>query len=304
MNIGSQERFTSDDTPKGIYTAHGGHVKVEAGGDIAVSGSRISSYDGGDVSVISEQGSVDAGAGAKGYFAVTTSQINPDTGLLDLRNDRFFGSGIMALTRPDSDTHVGNILVQARGDILANSGGILQLAFNHVDQSGARLDVTSLEGDIKAGQSGILGGNVSLNAPKGNIEGLVVAVGNLAIKADLGNVAVTALAGGSASVSAGDKVSGSIVSAGNSSVGGSTVDASVISTGGSASTSGNSSSAKVGGAFTAVAAPVATKVTETADKTVATKPIEDKSDDELLKKKKPIQLVKTVGRVTVILPKN
>ena len=301
MNVGSQDQFTSDDVPKGLYTAHGGHVNVQAGGDISVSGSRIASYDGGDVSVISDHGKVDAGEGAKGFFSVTTSQIDPVTGLLDIRNDRFFGSGIMALTRVDSAVKVGDVLVKAGQDIVANTGGILQLAFNQADQSSAKLDVMSLHGDIKAGQSGILGRNVSLDAPEGNIEGIVVAVGNLAIKADLGNVTVTALAGGTASVSAGDKVSGSIVSGGSSSVGGATVDASVISTGGTANTTGDSSSAKVG-AFNSVAAPTATKVTESADKTVA-KAAEEKSDEDELKKKKPVQLTKRVSRVTVILPK-
>ena len=300
MNVGSQEQFTSDDVPKGIYTAHGGNVDVHAGGDISVSGSRIASYDGGDVSVISDHGKVDAGEGAKGFFSVTTSQIDPVTGLLDIRNDRFFGSGVMALTRVDSAVKVGDILVQAGQDIVANTGGILQLAFNQADQSRARLDVISLHGDIKAGQSGILGRNVTLHAPDGNVEGIVVAEGNVHIDASK-NVNVTALAGGTANVTAGDKVTGSIVSGGSSSVGGATVDASVISTGGIANTTGDSSSAKVG-AFSSVAAPAVTKVTESADKTVA-KAAEEKSDEDELKKKKPVQLTKRVSRVTVILPK-
>src|SRR5262249_1193739 len=44
LNIGSQDQFTSDDTPKGIYTGHGGDVTVEAGGDISISGSRGATY--------------------------------------------------------------------------------------------------------------------------------------------------------------------------------------------------------------------------------------------------------------------
>jgi hypothetical protein len=62
LNIGSQEQFTSDDTPKGIYTGHGGNVSVRAAGNINLNGSRIASYDGGDLDVTSDNGDVDAGA--------------------------------------------------------------------------------------------------------------------------------------------------------------------------------------------------------------------------------------------------
>jgi filamentous hemagglutinin family protein len=303
MNVGSQEQFTSDDTPKGIYTGHGGDVTVRAKGDVSVTGSRIASYDGGDVTVISELGTVDAGQGAKGFFGVTTSQLDPSTGKLGIRNDKFFGSGIMALTRTDSEAKVGNIVVRANQDISANSGGILQLAFNQVDQTGASVTLDA-GGSILANQSGVLGGNVNLRASK-DIQGIVVANQNIIIDARQ-SVSVTALAGGSATVTAGDKVSGSIVSAGSSSVSGSEVSASVISTGGSASTSGDTSSAKVG-AFAGVSAPTTTKVTEETSKTVASTSSDASEDDELKKKQKSNTVLPTLsrstGRVTVILPK-
>ena len=95
VNVGSQQQFTSDDTPKGIYSAHGGNVSVTAFGNIEVNGSRIASYDGGDVFVESKTGFVDAGAGAKGFFFVP--RTDPNTGAVD--QDRFFGSGILALAR-------------------------------------------------------------------------------------------------------------------------------------------------------------------------------------------------------------
>src|SRR6185295_18277675 len=81
MDVGSTEQFTSDDTPKGIYTGHGGHVNVEAYGDIDINGSRIATYDGGDISVISDHGTIDAGSGGKGFFNVTTTQLDPLSGL-------------------------------------------------------------------------------------------------------------------------------------------------------------------------------------------------------------------------------
>jgi filamentous hemagglutinin family protein len=300
MNVGSQDSYTSDNTPKGIYTAHGGSVSVQAAGDVSIDGSRIASYDGGDVSVVSTSGNVDAGAGAKGFFGVTTSQWNPLTGQLELRTDRFFGSGIMALTRTDGDAQVGNISIHAGGDILANSGGVLQLAFNNADQSGAMVNLDA-GGSIRASHSGVLGRNVAL-AAGGSIEGLVVAAENVSISAQQ-NVTVTALAGGSASVSAGESVTGTIVGGGNVSVAGSSVSASVISTGGSTATSGDASGAATG-AFNGVSSSTAQKSTDSADKTLAANDSTTLQEDE--KKKRdagsgPV-LARPVGRVTVILP--
>jgi filamentous hemagglutinin family protein len=302
IQVGSQESFTSDDTPKGIYTAHGGSVSVQALGDIDVNGSRIASYDGGDVSVISLNGNVDAGAGARGFFSVTTSEWDPITQTVDIRNDRFFGSGIMALTRSDSDTRVGNITVRAGGDILANAGGIIQLAFNSYDQSAAGMELYAGR-DIIADQSGILGHVRSINAG-GNVVGKIVSTGNNPVSIQLGgNFIGTVLSSGSVSMNAGGTIAGSIVGAGNVNVSGSEITASVISTGGNANTSGNTAGSTVG-AFTSVAAPTAQKSVEAADKTVAsdTTSLANAEDDKKKRAsaKGPV-LVRRVGRVTVLL---
>ncbi len=303
IDVGSQERFTSDDTPKGIYSVRGGNVSVTAHGNIEVNGSRIASYDGGDVTVISETGFVDAGGGAKGFFYLPRVEVDPTTGeiLKDTPPDKLFGSGILALTSPatpDSTVKVGNIRIKAAEDISANAGGILQIAFNHADQSSAHVDLTAGR-DIIANQSGVLGGSVNLKAG-GNIEGLVVARQNIGIEGR--NVSVTALASGGVSVKGSESVSGTIVGTGNVSVSGAEVSASVISTGGNASTSGDSAGAKVG-AFAQVSAPAAQQTTQDADKTVASKKFSTEEEDE--KKKRaaaaPV-LSKTTGRVTVILP--
>jgi filamentous hemagglutinin family protein len=303
IQVGSQDSITSDDTPKGIYTAHGGSVSVQAVGDIDVNGSRIASYDGGDVSVISLNGNVDAGAGARGFFSVTTSEWDPITHTVDIRNDRFFGSGIMALTRTDSDTRVGNITVRAGRDILANAGGIIQLAFNSYDQSAAFMELYAGR-DIIADQSGILGHVRSINAG-GNVVGKIVSTGNNPVSIQLGgNFIGTVLSSGSVSMNAGGTIAGSIVGAGNVNVSGSEITASVISTGGNANTSGNTAGSTVG-AFTSVAAPAAQKSVEAADKTVAADntSLANAEDDKKKRAsaKGPV-LVRRVGRVTVILP--
>jgi hypothetical protein len=298
LNIGSQGQFSSDDTPKGIYSAHGGNVTVTADGLINVNGSRIGTYDGGDVGVESVHGTVDAGGGARGSFTLTTQQLDSN-GQLEVRPDKFFGSGIVALTRPDSSALVGNINVKAHDDILASAGGILQLAFNGTDVSHAQVTLDAGH-DIVANQSGVLGANISLHAGN-DIIGLVVGSGNVAIHADV-SVSANVLGGGNVSVSGGQSVSGSIVGGGAVNVSGSEITASVTSTAGSASTSGDASGAKVGG-FQSAAAPVAQQTTtETEKKTVAAKT--DEEDEEQKKKRAaagPV-LSKTVGRVTVILP--
>jgi filamentous hemagglutinin len=268
-----------------------------------VSGSRIATYDGGDLTVVSDHGTIDAGSGAKGFFTVTTGQIDPTTGDFETRNDKFFGSGIMALTRTDSQTKVGDISIKAGGDISANSGGVLQLAFNQFDQSGAKVQLDA-GGSIRANQSGVLGGSVSLTA-KGSVEGVVVANRDVIIDARQ-SVSVTAVAGGTASVSAGGNVSGSIVGASGVSVAGSEVSAALISSHGSVAATGDTSGSKVG-AFNSVAAPTVQRVSDSADKTVAGETTAKLQEEEEGKKRvaqnKPA-LVRHVGRVTVILPKS
>jgi hypothetical protein len=354
--------FISDSTPRGIYTGFGGNVTVEADGAINVNGSRIATYNGGNVNVISGMpsangqpvnwsdvvvgsggllyvadatapqiiynkkpqvdannnpirgyvvtlsgGGVDAGDGAKGFFNlsaysdVVVSEVDGQPSVEVLYDPthpkQFFGSGILALTGASSDAHVGNINVASGGDISAGTGGILQLAFNKVDQSGAVLNLHAYAGDIDAGNSGVLGQNVTALADEGSVNGLFVAVGNATINAGQ-NVSVTALAGGSASVSGGGTVAGTVIGGTGVSVGGAEVTADAISTGGSVSgsTSGATS------AFAGVAAPAAQKTTDDTGAKAATAKSDLGGDDEDLKKRKPA-LAQKVSRVTVILPK-
>ena len=293
LNIGSQGQFSSDDTPKGIYTAHGGNVTVTADGSININGSRIATYDGGNVSVESKNGDVDAGGGARGTFTVSTLQLNAK-GNPEVRNDRFFGSGIVALTRTDSSSQVGNVTVKADRDILASAGGVLQLAFNGTDISQALVKLDAKR-DIVANQSGVLGANIDLNAGR-NIIGLVVGAGNVTIQA-VANVTANVLGGGAVSVSGGQSVIGNFVGGGNVTLAGeNTSGATAVSTG------GNTTGGQAGGVQTA-AAPVATQTTTENEKAAVTAKSDE--EDETAKKKRlansPV-LSKTTGRVTVILP--
>ena len=305
VDVGSQNNFTSDDTPKGIFTSSGGNVTVHAASDINVNGSRIATYDGGNISIVSEAGDINAGSGGLGSVLLFRTSIDPVTGLVKVNTTSIPGSGILATTLPGGTARLGNIALEAKdGSVIASKGGVLQLSFNGVKENdSATIDISAkghdsspTKGNIEAKDSGIIGGNVKLNAD-GNITGLIVAKQDITIDSK-GNVSVTALAGGNANVSGGS-ISGSTIVGGESvSANAATIsDSSLVSA--SVSSSGTQSGVQTGVGTTAAAA--ATKVSDDAEKTVAsTKKEEDEEDPK--KKKKPIQLARTSGRVTVILP--
>lgn len=330
IDVGTQQSAGASDTPRGIYTGHGGDVTVHAVGDVNVNGSRIASYNGGDVTVISDNGNVDAGSGGSGFFYVPANEIDPVTHEVTQVSDKFFGSGILALTASTGDATVGDITVQAGKDILAGASGILQLALNHyrpVNVAGllpgvmsdllttgkfknpvpnqgstkAKVTLTSQHGSILADNSGVLGQNLEASAPEGDIKGIFAAVADVNIHAQ-NSVSVTVVAGGTANVT-GQSVAGSIAASGDVTVSGSQISASVISTGGTA-TSGGSSVA--GNAFSGVAAPqTAQQTVESADKTVASQSLTSSDDDDTKRRAagKGPAIKHSIGRVTVILPK-
>ena len=295
VNVGSQEQFTSDDAPKGIYSAAGGNVSVKAVGDVNVSGSRIATFDGGNLAVASESGDVNAGVGGLGYIILSRTVIDPATGQQTTRNSLIPGSGIMATTLRDSQATVGDISVAAGKDIQANRGGILQFAFNNKGAQTAKIDLKAGR-NIEASNSGIIGGNVSLDA-KGNIDGLVVARNNISINSQQ-SVNVTALAGGGVAISASGNVSGSVVGGSSVSVSGSEVSAAMVST--SVSASGDTSGAKAGLPQN-TATRTESKVADDADKTAGASKSKDEDPEEKKRKTLP-RLARSVGRVTVILP--
>ncbi|MFN0067572.1 MAG: hypothetical protein ACKVYV_08040, partial [Limisphaerales bacterium] len=150
--VGSRD-FTADDrTARGIYTVDPSDVTVIARGDINVNGSRIAAYDGGDVTVRSLEGNIDAGAGGQGGVRVERLYVDPETREILTFAPTIRGSGILATTFPRSRNpaipaslnRVGDITVVApRGDILANAGGIVQLTLNGVLPGDATVTVNA-----------------------------------------------------------------------------------------------------------------------------------------------------------------
>jgi hypothetical protein len=317
ISVGSRNFSTGGQAARGIFTLDDSDVTVIARGNINVNGSRIAAYDGGNVLVRSLEGNVDAGTGGGGAATVQKVYVNPVTRQVLTDVETIPGSGILATTFPPSlnsafprsVTTVGDILVETpRGDIIASSGGIVQIPLNGI---GSSLGTVTLRagakdangnviyvGNIDASGSGVIGSSVKLDA-SGDIKGLVFARGNLDISAK-NNVNVTALAGGNAAVSAGDTISGTIIGIGSVAASGATVDAALLSQ--NVSTSGDASASQQGFAQGAAASSTSQSLASDDKAKEATSQKKDEEDD-LAKKQKPgPRIAKTTGRVTVILP--
>ena len=150
VNAGSSVFTVNSVSALGIYTCQG-DVSVIANGDININGSRIAAYDGGNVTVESLHGNIDAGTGANGYVAVKEFYVDPVSRQVFSTTEAIPGSGILATTFPSplpgstfpaQHNAVGNILVEApEGDITAGLGGIIQAPLNGVDSPYATVEV-------------------------------------------------------------------------------------------------------------------------------------------------------------------
>ena len=145
VNVGSADFNVITGNARGIYTTAQSDVTVIAGGDININGSRIAAYDGGNVTVESLNGDINAGTGAFGYVILNAFYVNPadPTHAVFTESPTIPGSGILATTFPARDASypaptvtVGNILVEApNGNVNADAGGIIQLPLNDSQKS-------------------------------------------------------------------------------------------------------------------------------------------------------------------------
>jgi filamentous hemagglutinin family protein len=329
VNAGSSDFTVTSDAARGIFTTGLGDVTVIANNDINVAGSRIAAYDGGNVTVESLEGNINAGSGGSGFVVLTAYYVDPTTGQVYTDSPTIPGSGILATTFPPRNAAypappdiVGNILVEApNGNVNASSGGIVQLALNGVNNASSIVEVLAglqLEDsggnpvtaadiangspvqvsggrNINANGSGVIGDTVTLDA-SGSITGVIFARDNIDLTAQQ-SVSVTALAQGTINVTSGGTVSGTIIGVGGVSASGSSIDANLESNNGvSGDTSGSKGLAPGTAANATSQAASASDASDTAAKSDTT------GDDDPLKKKKNITLARKVGRVTVLLP--
>jgi filamentous hemagglutinin family protein len=292
LNVGGQStKLGADTVAKGIFTTSGGDVSVTAASDVNVNSSRIAAYDGGSVTVTSQNGDINAGVGGSGYVSFDALELKKNK-LINIPA-QIPGSGILATTVLGSRADLGDITLEApNGNINASKGGILQIAFNNADTRNNFIDLKAAH-DITANGSGIIGYNINLKAG-GDVKGLVIGRESVAINAQQ-NVNVTAFSGGNVDISAAGNISGTVISGGSVNASGDSITASLISD--SISTSGNANGATEG----IPQSNVAQNNPQTADNADVTTSKSDGQDDAELKKKS-ITLARRVGRVTVVLP--
>ena len=176
VNVGSTYVPGSGDITqaRGIFTVEKSDVTVIAGGNIEVNGSRIAAYDGGNVTVESLHGNVDAGSGSGTAVQVTETYVDPVTGQVYSFQPVIPGNGIWATTFPPHasyfpapDNSVGNVLVEApEGNINASAGGIVQLSLNERSSPGAALEVLAGYELRDANGNRVLAANINHGTPR------------------------------------------------------------------------------------------------------------------------------------------
>jgi filamentous hemagglutinin family protein len=337
VNVGSEQNFGGNGLAEGIYTLGPGNVNITAGGTIDVAGSRIATFDGGNITLESLYGNVNAGSGAQGNIHLTLYQVLANAA--DPSKDKvlniaqtFSGSGIIAYTLPTTlsgsiagggnvtitepaNDLPGNITILTpnlnkdpnAGNIVASEGGIVQEPLNGNESAGPTVTLTAgtrdnngniiSPGSIDVTGSGVIGGAVTLNAA-GNINGLVIGRQATTVSA-VNNVAVTVVSGGNATLSStGGTISGTVIAVGGISVGSGSVGQSLSLVSGSVSVGGNQASSTLAPTTASSAATSAAGADSTDAKAQAGGDTAQTDD----KKKKRTLLARLVSRVTVILP--
>lgn len=322
MDLGSSELLnstgqsgvgTGTHSAFGIYTTGGGNVTVTALGDVDIDGSRIATYDGGNIVVESLTGSVNIGNGTPDLNSINVVYTSEPPN--SPYNEDVFGSGILAETLvppqlgapypPDAAKAPGNITVESpQGDIVASTAGIIQEALDGNVTPGPTVTLIAgtfpsgnspgYAGNIDLGNSGVIGGAVTLSA-NGSISGQIISRQNSTVNAAQ-SFSGTLLAGGSADVTGGGTVSGTIIGASGVNVSaGNGVTASLL--GQNVSVNGGASQDTLGSSAGATSATqsAAQQASSQSQQQVAADTTQ--GDD---KKKKNTQIRK-IGRVTVIL---
>jgi filamentous hemagglutinin family protein len=307
----------------GIFTSGDSDVTVVAGQNINIGGARIGTFNGGNVFVESEHGSVNAGNGANSVLVVPVISLDPATGLLttdQIANPRPFGSGIMAISptaqyqAAGSSGLPGNITVNTpQGDIVSTLGGIQQFALDGSIAGGPTITLTAgtaaaggspgHAGNIDLGSGGVIGGTINITA-QGSINGLIVSRQNANINAAQ-SFSGTLLSGGTANVTAtAGSVSGTVIGIGGvNASGGAGITAAVL--GQNVSIGGGPAQSTLGttAAGTATAAAAAQQANADTQQQLAKDTTAQEEDDSKKKRSKGPALTRRVGRVTVILPK-
>jgi filamentous hemagglutinin len=178
--------FSQNTQNTGIYTAGGGGINIFSGGDVNVNESRAMTFFGGDITIWSDQGNVNAGRGSKTAVNASPprSKWNGDV-LVVVFEPPAVGSGIRTVTF-DPDGFEGDLTAPAAGDgyIFAPNGA------------------------IDAGEAGIAGSKLVLGATQVlNSQNISFSAGSVGVPAaSEGTVSIGALGGSSALSASGNAI--------------------------------------------------------------------------------------------------
>lgn len=163
VDVGKTSIQSGESKKEGIVTVKGGPINIYAGGDINVNESRVMTFMGGDITIWSDLGNINAGRGSK------TAVSPPEPGEVPAA-----GSGLRALTY-DPDGAEGLLEEPAPGDI----------------------SLFAPKGVIDAGEAGIAGGKVTLGATEVlNATNISFSAGSVGVPTSGGSsVSVGALSG-------------------------------------------------------------------------------------------------------------
>ena len=311
MDLGSQELegfeaeiMNTTHIGLGIYTTGGGNVNLTAQGTINVDSSRVATFDGGNIDIVSKMGDLNAGNGSTGTIPV--NYFDPNFAGANNPLEQVPANGIIAATLtggsiipPGAVLLPGNITIYTpEGSVYASAGGISQIAYNETLSASSGSATINLHagspgyiGNLNLGESGVIGINVDAYA-SGDINGLIFAEGNANINT-AGSFTGTVFSGGSTSISSGGAISGTIVAVGGLSTSG----------GGNLSASVFSGSVNGGAGTLATTAVASSSSTSAASQTSAQgqQQIASNSGDDDKKKNKKKDMLRTIGRVTILL---
>jgi hypothetical protein len=310
------EIMTANNLGLGVYTAGGGTVNLTALGTINVDTSTVGAFNGGDINITSLTG--DVNAGSSGTTSIPIYSFPANATLPIEPYESVYGNGIVADTLiPESSTTLvpgaaaqpGNItVITPQGSIYADLGGILQESLGTTLQSGPYILLEAgtpaggdwnskatpvYVGNVELGNSGAIGGSVTVKAT-GTVSGLLISAQNANVTSQVVG-SLTVLAAGTATVSSQSGTGGITIIGGQgvtaNGIGNATLLGQNVSANGNAAQSTLGSSA----ASTSASTSAAGQTSGAAQQQVAS----NSNDDD--KKKKKNGVLRTIGRVTIIL---
>lgn len=144
INVGKTVVSGEEEKNTGIFTSTGGEINVYASGDVNVNESRIMTFRGGDITVYSDTGDINAGKGSRAVISMSPPTYECEDGVCKvIINPPAVGSGIRAMTY-DPDGSGPLVEPEAGWLYVFAPGGIVDAGEAGMMGSGAYIGATSV----------------------------------------------------------------------------------------------------------------------------------------------------------------